>query len=103
MTTDVDITILSTPIVYTYDSKNLLISYGCAIIATLGVVILGLVIFFMNGISHDTSFSAVMTITRNLDLDALSIEQSINYSGEELEKTELRFGAGRMGWKKEGI
>lgn len=72
MTTDFDITILSTPIVYTYHSKNILISYGCAIIATLGVVILGLVIFSMNGISHNTSFSAVITTTHNLDLDALS-------------------------------
>jgi len=103
MKTDVNVTILSTPNVYTYDSRKLLISYGCAIIATLGVVILGVVIFSMNGISHDTSFSAVMTTTRNPDLDALSIGQSISAIGKELEETELKFGANRIGWEKGGM
>ena len=87
---------------YAYDSAKLLISYGAGIIATVFVVIIGLITFSINGISHDTSFSSIMTTTRNPDLDKLSVGQSLSAIGEELKSTRLIFGGNRVSWEKGG-
>jgi hypothetical protein len=100
--TPITLTHFSTPNIYAYDSTKLLISYGSGIVATLLCVLAGLLIFRSNGISHDTSFSAIMTTTRNPDLDRLSVGQSLCEIDEELKKSKLMFGGNRMGFELGG-
>ena len=66
------ITSFSTENVYRYDKHNLFISYGAVIVVTLFVLLVGLVALTKNGVYHDGSFSAIMTTTRNPDLDVIS-------------------------------
>lgn len=54
--------------VYTYDPKNLFISYGIALFFALIANILGALAYVSNGVSHDNSFSSIVRATRNPDL-----------------------------------
>ncbi|KAE9377411.1 hypothetical protein N431DRAFT_453756 [Stipitochalara longipes BDJ] len=62
---------------YYYNSHNLIISYAIAIFITLIATGIGLYSFSINGVSHTNSFSAIMTTTRNPDLDTLARGQSL--------------------------
>jgi hypothetical protein len=55
---------------------------------------IGLYSFAVNGVSHSHSFSAIMTTTRNPDLDALSQGQSLGAAplDRKLGNVRLRFG-----------
>lgn len=79
--------------VYSYDQRSLLASYGAAVGVSLILVIFGIFSFMKNGISHDSSFSAIMTTTRNPELDILTKGQSLGALEESLKKTILKFGA----------
>lgn len=70
--TTTQITSLNTQNAHKYDKKNLFISYGSVIVITVAVVFIGLVSLIKNGVYHDGSFSAIMAMTRNPGLDAIS-------------------------------
>ena len=79
---------------YSFNERNLFITYAIATaVASLGVLI-GFYALSSNGVSHDTSFSAVMATTRNPDLDNLTSGRSLGSAplSEELKKTKLMFG-----------
>jgi hypothetical protein len=81
---------------YDYDQWKLFVSYGIAILGTLFMTIVGSVSFYINGVSHNASFSAIMSTTRNSDLDHITRGQSLGRPElrPELEGTKLRFGVG---------
>jgi hypothetical protein len=79
--------------VYSYDYRSLLASYGTAVGVSLIVIIFGIYSFRKNGISHDSSFAALMTTTRNPELDILAKGQSLGPLDKSLEETVLKFGA----------
>lgn len=80
--------------VYTYDWRNLVISYAIAAALALGTVILGSFTFRRNGVSHASSFSAIVATTRNPDLDTLTKGQCLGAVplSEDMGRTRLRFG-----------
>ena len=69
-------------------------TYGVAIAFSALGVLLGLRALFLNGICHDTSFSSVMSTTRNRYLDELTIGYSLGSASTPhgLSKVRLRFG-----------
>jgi hypothetical protein len=72
----------------------LILSYTIAIFVTFIATGIGLYSFAVNGVSHSHSFSAIMTTTRNPDLDALSQGQSLGAAplDRKLGKVRLRIG-----------
>jgi len=54
---------------YAYRSKNPLLSYGLALFFALVGSILGVYAYKSNGASHSKSFSAILTLTRNMGTD----------------------------------
>src|SRR6202000_3436386 len=60
---------------YAYHSKNLLISYGTAVCFALRGTILGGFAYRSTGVSHNKSFSAILTSTRDMGLTDLFHEQ----------------------------
>jgi hypothetical protein len=52
--------------VYAYDQKNLLISYGVALVLTLLACAVGCAKVYRNGVSYSNSFSTVLRTTRHL-------------------------------------
>jgi hypothetical protein len=93
------VTFYSSDNIYEYDSLKLIASYSAGILATILTVIIGCVAFRINGVAHDKSFSAIMTTTRNPDLDIMTAGHSLGPMSEKLDHTKLRFGgiAGRAG------
>ncbi|KAG0646652.1 hypothetical protein D0Z07_7475 [Hyphodiscus hymeniophilus] len=79
---------------YAYHSKNLLVSYGVAIFFALIGNVLGACAYRSNGVSHNKSFSAILTSTRDMGLTDLFHEQRLGRMPlpEEIQKTKLRFG-----------
>ena len=79
---------------YSYNFATLALAYGLAIAATLFCLIIGIRAFILNGVSHATSFSAIMCSTRNAMLDDLTIGQSLAAEPKEknLLDTKLRLG-----------
>ncbi|KAM3069612.1 hypothetical protein ACMFMF_008826 [Clarireedia jacksonii] len=63
---------------YTYDPKNLLIAYGCSIIACLATVLVGAYALYSNGESHDNNFSTVSNAVQNPNIASLFILNSSN-------------------------
>lgn len=62
---------------YAYSRINLLLAYGFAFLATLLSLFVGFRAYAINGVSHSTSFSAILTTTRNPRLDELTKGQSL--------------------------
>jgi hypothetical protein len=52
--------------VYAYDQKNLLISYGVALVLTLLACAVGCAKVYRNGVSYSNLFSTVLRTTRHL-------------------------------------
>jgi hypothetical protein len=81
---------------YHYSPKHLWQSYGIAILLTTIAIMIGLLSLRSNGVSHSTSFSAIMSTTRNLKLDELVWDEGRNIGFEPLSETmmetKLRFG-----------
>jgi hypothetical protein len=62
--------------VYAYDQKNLLISYGVALVLTLLACAMGCVTVYRNGVSYSNLFSTVLRTTRRQhNFDALLVSQ----------------------------
>ncbi|KAK7516273.1 hypothetical protein IWZ03DRAFT_186003 [Phyllosticta citriasiana] len=70
--TDVEITVVSTQVYYEYSRTNLLIAYAAAVAVALACISVGAAAYFVNGYSASTSFSSIMSTTRNVDLDHLA-------------------------------
>ncbi|USP81522.1 hypothetical protein yc1106_08796 [Curvularia clavata] len=79
---------------YEYLPRNLWLAYGFAIACSFTAVLLGLRALWLNGVSHDNSFSAIMAVTRNKYLDQLTWGHSLGAApmGEEILKARLKFG-----------
>jgi hypothetical protein len=88
------VTILTDQIVYTYHFVNLLVSYLSAGFVTLLGIFVGLYAIHLNGAVHSNSFSAVVSSTRNITLDALFYGQSLgdHSLSKEVLQRKLRFG-----------
>ena len=63
--------------IYSYEPRNLWISYGIAILLTLLCVIVGLFALHYNGVAHSNAFSAIIATTRNQELDEVSRGHSL--------------------------
>lgn len=89
-----NVTINSLVNFYAYDSRNLLLTYGMAILITLLFVVLGARAFDMNGISSSTSFSSILLTTRNQTLDDLATGYALGSQplNKAIGATKLRFG-----------
>ncbi|MCJ1403048.1 hypothetical protein MMC11_006270 [Xylographa trunciseda] len=80
--------------VYQYDNLNLVISYTGAIIATIFSVAIGMFALYENGVSHSTSFSAILNTTRSTRLSDLTQGNSLGAEplANDLGDLRLRFG-----------
>ncbi|CZR51150.1 uncharacterized protein PAC_01025 [Phialocephala subalpina] len=80
--------------IYTYNVANLAMAYGIAIAVTVISVMIGMRALMVNGVSHGTSFSAIMCSTRNETLDNLTVGSSLAAEplSEGVLATELKFG-----------
>ncbi|KAH8679682.1 hypothetical protein BGZ60DRAFT_481059 [Tricladium varicosporioides] len=91
---NVTLRITSSVNVFAYNARNLLLAYGIALLATLFALTLGLRAIFLNGVSHNSSFSGMLCTTRNPTLDALAKGRTLGAEPLERDigKTRLRFG-----------
>jgi hypothetical protein len=88
------VTYFTTRNIYSYDSKNLIISYSVAVFFTLLALSLGSYSFRYNGVAHSTRFSALAATTRNLELDAFSKGHSFGALplDDRMKDVKVRFG-----------
>jgi hypothetical protein len=88
--------------VYDYRPYNLWLSYGIAIALSFVAILLGLYALWLNGVSHDNSFSSIMASTRNMYLDELTLGHSLGATpmSKEILRTRLRFGELGEGMEK---
>lgn len=92
--TTVNSTILTFPAVYAYSARTLWTIYGIS----LGVVFLGTllggIMFAINGVNGDLSFSQILVTTRNESFDQLSRGSCLGgwTISEELKGTRVKFG-----------
>jgi hypothetical protein len=79
---------------YEYRPYNLWLAYGIAITLSFVAVLLGLHALWLNGVSHDNSFSSIMAVTRNGFLDELTLGHSLGATpmSKEVLRTKLKFG-----------
>ena len=96
-------TFYSSDNIYEYDSLKLIASYTAGVLATILTVIISCVGFHINGVAHDKSFSAIMTTTRNPDLDIMTAGHSLGPTSKKLDHTKLRFGGIAGGVGNEGV
>jgi hypothetical protein len=90
---------------YNYRSENLLLSYGLAIFFALLSNILGALAYKANGVSHNKSFSAILTSTRDIGLMDLFHKQVLGRLPlpQSVRRAKLRFGDmgdGGLGFKR---
>jgi hypothetical protein len=80
--------------VYQYNSRNLILSYSIAVGVTLFSIIIGAYATITNGVSHSSSFSAMIATTRNPQLDRLVEGSSLGalLLEKEMRRTKLKFG-----------
>lgn len=80
--------------IYEYAPRNLWVAYGAAIACSFAAVLLGLRALWVNGVCHDSSFSAVVAATRSRYLDRLTRGHSLGSTpmGEKILRARLRFG-----------
>ncbi|KAF8858771.1 hypothetical protein BDZ45DRAFT_673708 [Acephala macrosclerotiorum] len=81
---------------YHYSPQHLLESYGIATLFTTFAIIVGPLSLRSNGVSHSTSFSAILSTTRNLQVDELVLREGHDIGSEPLTeammKARLGFG-----------
>jgi hypothetical protein len=94
-----NITLTTSINTYAYHSKNLLISYALAISFALFSITLGAIAYRSNGVSHNKTFSAILTSTRDMGLTDLFHEQRLGRLPlpDEIKNTKLKFGKTRGG------
>lgn len=93
--TTVNMTISESILRHHYNARTLLLSYAAALFATVIILIMGLHAMWCNGIGHSSSFSGLLSTTRNKDLDELAHGQCLGAMplDKELAKQELMFGS----------
>jgi hypothetical protein len=91
------------PNVYEYRPYNLWLAYGIAVASSFIAVLLGLYALWLNGVSHDNSFSSIMASTRNGFLDELTLGHSLGATpmSKVILGTKLRFGELSKGMEKD--
>jgi hypothetical protein len=89
-----NITTSNTINVYEYHQLYLLLSYGTGLLFASVTAAIGFYSLYVNGVSHSTSFSAIIATTRNSDLDSLTKGASLGAEPMKMgvDKTRLRFG-----------
>ncbi|KAK4085596.1 uncharacterized protein Triagg1_586 [Trichoderma aggressivum f. europaeum] len=80
--------------VYSYNRRVLIITYAVVFLGTLIALLIGGVAYFKNGVSHEVSFSAFMSTTRNYRLDEITVGSSMGAMPlrDSIRSTKLRFG-----------
>ena len=66
-----NITFTTDTTVYAYQPRNLLISYGLAILFTFVSVAIGGYAIYRNGASYDTSFSSISVAMQSADVSSM--------------------------------
>lgn len=103
--TTVDVLSFPTQNIYRYARRNLIMSYSIAILFTVLCACAGFFALWFNGVAHSTAFSAIISTTRNHDLDAVSKGHSLGALPLEHTSTRLRFGElvgeGEKKWDKQ--
>ncbi|KAK3988799.1 hypothetical protein QBC44DRAFT_397347 [Cladorrhinum sp. PSN332] len=89
-----NVTISSQANVYSYGSRNLIITYAVTCSMALAAVIIGLFSLFRNGVSHEIGFLTFLLTTRNPRLDNFTLGQSMGAMPHSKSVTDmkLRFG-----------
>ena len=92
-------TTTSVVLVWHYDPFWLALSYSIAAFATIIAVGIGIHAFWSNGVAMETSFSAFMATTRNVELDLLTREVSLGAwpMPSSVLKSRLKFGKLKKG------
>ena len=95
-----NITVNQPYLIYLYSPRNLLLTYGIALPVSLLAVILGLVAFAVNGVSHNNSFSSILGTTGGLHDDISMHLNPREQSGalpldKEVAKRKIAFSAPR--------
>jgi hypothetical protein len=85
--------------IYAYHSKNLLLSYGLAILFAVFANILGAFAYWTNGHSHAKTFSAILASTRDTGLTRLFRSEAEGRLPlhDEVRNAKLMFGRGPNG------
>ncbi|KAF2746517.1 hypothetical protein M011DRAFT_487283 [Sporormia fimetaria CBS 119925] len=80
--------------IYEYQPRNLIMTYAIAIAVSAACVILGLRALWLNGVSHDNSFSSIVATTRSSLLDHITLGHSLGATPvpRPIAETKLRFG-----------
>lgn len=88
------VTVASPVNVYSYNRQLLIITYAITCGMSLIGVLIGFRAYVSNGVSHDISFSAFMSTTRNHRLDKLTMGQSMGAMplNDKVRRTKLKFG-----------
>ncbi|KAL7788105.1 hypothetical protein V8C43DRAFT_288304 [Trichoderma afarasin] len=80
--------------VYSYNRRVLIITYAVVFLGTLIALLIGGAAYLKNGVSHQLSFSAFMSTTRNYQLDELTAGSSMGAMPlrDSIKSTKLQFG-----------
>ncbi|KAL6808083.1 hypothetical protein J3E69DRAFT_378565 [Trichoderma sp. SZMC 28015] len=80
--------------VYSYNRRVLIITYSVVFLGTLIALLIGSAAYVKNGVSHQLSFSAFMSTTRNYRLDDLIAGSSMGAMPlrDSIKSTKLQFG-----------
>ncbi|EHK24942.1 uncharacterized protein TRIVIDRAFT_31057 [Trichoderma virens Gv29-8] len=80
--------------VYSYNRRVLIITYVVVFSGTLIALLIGGAAYFQNGVSHQVSFSAFMSTTRNYRLDELTAGSSMGAMPlrDSIQSTKLQLG-----------
>jgi hypothetical protein len=88
---------------YQYNNLTLVLSDATAIIVTLCSVTIGVYVLYENGVSHSTSFSAIMNTTHNLQRNELSEGQSLGAEPLAKDVKDLKIRLGIVGYEEKTI
>lgn len=80
-----------------------MLSYATAVVVTLCSIAIGVYALYENGVSHSTSFSAIMNTTNNLRLNKLSEGQSLGAEPLVNEVKDLKIRLGIVAYEEENI
>lgn len=99
-----NITYLTTQIAFSYEPRNLFIAYGLGLLASLVIVIIGLLCIKSASASYATTFSTILRTTRNPDIDTI-VSAAETSGAEPLSKQlgDTRLVLRRQGRKLEGM
>ena len=90
--TTVPVLTFRTQNIYSYDSRNLILSYSIAAVFTILSASVGFFALHYNGVAHSTAFSAMIATTRNRDLDKVSRGHSLGALPLGYTEMKVRFG-----------